>query len=219
MQDDDRTASGSAEARIAGLRAFNQLRKKGSREKLLAAAIKLFCQDGYGAVSIEHITAEAGVSRITYYRHFPTKAAVALELFDQAAAEGTPRMLAIGLLDYADRATVVQWLSDFFAADRDVAGILRVLSQANVEDVDFSKQMQPLIGELILGLGQMIPAFRFDHDTPAGQHRWVKAWLLVYTILDQSNHAATRSGIASNPFMIEILADSFLDFVNGHKDA
>jgi AcrR family transcriptional regulator len=219
LQDDDRTVSGSAEARIAGLRAFNQLRKKGSREKLLAAAIKLFCRDGYGAVSIEHITAEAGVSRITYYRHFPTKAAVALELFNQAAAEGMPRMLSIGLLDYADRAAVVQWLSDFFAADRDVAGILRVLSQANVEDADFSKQMQPLIGELILGLGQMIPAFRFDHDTPAGQHRWVKAWLLVYTILDQSNHAATRSGIASNPFMIEILADSFLDFVNGHKGA
>lgn len=219
MQDDDTDDSGGVEARIAGLRAFNQLRKQGSREKLLAAAIKLFCRDGYTSVSIEEITAEAGVSRITYYRHFSTKAAVALELFNQAAAEGTPRMLAIGLLDYRDRPTVVHWLTEFFSADRDVAGVLRVLSQANVDEADFSKQVQPLIAELIDKLGRMIPAFHVDHDSSAGPHQWVQAWLLIYTILDQSNHAATRSGIACNPLMIEVLTDSFLSFVNGYEAA
>ncbi len=202
------------ELRMAGMIAYNQRRKENSREKLLSAAMRLFCKDGYAGVSIDDITAEAGVSRMTYYRHFPSKADIALEIFKRVAeTEGTPRILAIAALDFRDRPTVVQWLTDYFAANRDIQGILRVLSQANMAEADFSKQAQPLIIDLIRGLAQQIPAFDLDPDKPSHQRQWVKAWLLIYTILDQSNHAATRSGIAANPMMIEILADSFVDFV------
>lgn len=216
---DDAIRKVKKDARMAGLLAFNQVRKQDSREKLLNAAIKLFCRDGYAAVTVDDMTAEAGVSRITYYRHFPTKAAIALELFQRAAAEGAPRMLAIGKQDYQDRKVVVAWLADFFAADRDVQGILRILSQANVDEMDFSKQVQPYIAHLISVLGRTIPAFDIDPYAPVDQRRWVQAWLLVYTILDQSNHAATRSGVATNPQMIEILADNFLAFVSGRQAA
>ena len=204
--------------RMAGLRAFNQHRKASSRENLLSAAITLFCREGYAAVGIEEIAREAGVSRVTFYRHFPTKAAVALELFQRVSAEGTPRMLQIASLDWRDRDTVRQWLADFFAADRDMQGILRVLSQANIEETDFSQAVQPFIFNLIAAFGKSIPAFAVDPDSPADQRRWVRAWLLIYTILDQSNRAATRSGMASNPMMIEVLADSFLGFVRGDEN-
>lgn len=203
---------------MAGLLAFNQNRKASSRENLLAAAIKRFCRDGYAEVSIEDITSEAGVSRVTFYRHFASKSAVALELFRHAAAEGAPRMLAIGARDYRDHATVAEWLADFFAADRDMQGILRVLSQANVAEADFSQAVQPYIFDLIGGLGKMIPAFAIDTDAPADARRRVEAWLLLYTILDQSNHAATRSGISADPLMIDVLAGTFLDFVNRERD-
>ena len=217
MQKDWLKVSGGPDPRIAGLLAFNQNRKASSRENLLAAAISLFCRDGYGAVGIEEIAREAGVSRVTFYRHFPTKAALALDLFRSAATEGTPRVLLIGKLDWRDRETVVQWLTDFFAADQDMRGILRVLSQANIEEADFAQGVQPFIQDLIAELGKTIPAFAVDPDRPADQRRRVRAWLLLYTILDQSNHAATRSGMAYNPMMIEVLADSFLDFVNGDQ--
>jgi AcrR family transcriptional regulator len=212
LRDDD--TDGAGDPRLAGMLAYNQQRKKSSRENILSAAIRLFCANGYADVAIEDITAEAGVSRITYYRHFPSKAAIALELFQRAAAEGAPRMLAIGAFDYRDRPTVVRWLTDFFAADRDMQGILRVLSQANIEEADFSKQVQPFIFDLISALGKKIPAFDLDRNKPGDQRRWVEAWLLIYTILDQSNHAATRSGIAASPIMIEILADNFLVFLS-----
>ena len=217
MNEDSKARQEAAEARVAGLLAFNKLRKQSSREKLLAAAIKLFCRDGYAAVSIDDITAEAGVSRITYYRHFPSKAAVALDLFEQAAAESAPRMLSIAARDYRDRAVVTDWLTDFFAADRDVQGILRVLAQANVDEADFSKQVQPFITALVTELGKAIPAFAIDRDDAGQQRRWVKAWLLIYTILDQSNHAATRSGIAQDPEMIHVLSDDFLVFVDRYQ--
>ena len=213
--DVDATDEGAVDPRIAGLLAFNHSRKLDSREKLLLAATTLFCRDGYAAVSIEHITAEAGVSRVTFYRHFTAKSAVALELFERAAEQSAPRMLAIGGRDWRDRATVVAWLEEFFALNRDMQGILRVLSQANVLEADFSRDVRPYIFGMIEGLGRAIPAFAIDPDAPGDQRRWVRAWLLLYTILDQSNHAATRFGIAANPMMIEVLADNFLEFVNG----
>jgi hypothetical protein len=41
----------------------------------------------------------------------------------------------------------------------------------------------------------------------------MKAWSLIYRNLDQSNHAATDTGIARIPVMIDVLAESFIDFV------
>lgn len=213
MQGEETKFPSVADARLAGLFAYNDQRKRSSRENLLLAATELFCRQGYAAVTVEDITAEAGVSRVTFYRHFPTKAAVALELFERAAEIAAPRMLAIGACDYLDRATVVEWLRDFFNLNCDMQGILRVLSQANVEEADFSQQVRPYIFGMVKALGRTIPAFAVDADLPDDQRRWVKAWLLIYTILDQSNHAATTQGVATNPMMIEVLADIFLDFV------
>ena len=208
-----------ASPRLAGLFAYNGNRKQNSRENLLLAATELFCRKGYAAVSVEDITTEAGVSRITYYRHFPTKSAMALELFKRAADIAAPHMLAIGARDYRDRATVIAWLSDFFDLNRDMQGILRVLSQANVEEAGFSKAVRPYIFDMVKALGGYIRAFDVNPDNPNDQRRWVKAWLLIYTILDQSNHAATTDGVAANPMMIEVLADSFIDFVSGESNA
>lgn len=204
-----------ADARTAALLAFNRGRKESSREKLLAAATQLFCNDGYAATAIDAITAAAGVSRITYYRHFPSKAAIALEIFQRAAAEAVPHVLAITARDFRDRATVIAWLTEYFAVNRDMQRILRVLIQANVTEADFSEEVRPFIFGLIAALGQSIPAFAIDPDAPADQRRWVEAWLLIYTILDQGNHAATRSGVAAHPMMIEVLADRFLEFAGG----
>jgi hypothetical protein len=39
-------------------------------------------------------------------------------------------------------------------------------------------------------------------------------WLLIYEVLDQGNHAARESGVATDPLMTNILADRFLGFVN-----
>jgi TetR/AcrR family transcriptional repressor of mexJK operon len=43
------------------------------RSAIIAAATKLFTQSGYGAVSMDAIAAEAGVSKRTVYSHFPGK--------------------------------------------------------------------------------------------------------------------------------------------------
>ncbi len=76
---------------MAALVAFHQRRKQDSRERLLAAAMTRFCDRGYLAVSVEDIASAAGVSRMTFYRHFSSKADIAVDLFKIAAEEAMPR--------------------------------------------------------------------------------------------------------------------------------
>lgn len=70
-----------------------------------------------------------------------------------------------------------------------------------------------MIGELISDLGATIPAFALDADSASDRRCWMEAWLLIYEILDQSNHAARGSGVASNPLILDILAERFVKFV------
>ena len=213
MTSEGMVGQSTANPKLAGLFAYNGQRKQTNRDGLLLAATNLFCEKGYAAVSVEDITGEAGVSRVTFYRHFASKAAVALELFERAGKIAGPRLVEIGSQDFSDRATVLRWLADFFELNREMRGIVRLLSQANVVEANFSEQVRPYIFEMIGALGQTIPAFNVKPDRPEDEKRRVAAWLLLYTILDQSNHAATSQGVAADPMMIEVLADGFLEFV------
>lgn len=43
------------------------------KEKLFQTAARLFFQHGYRAVGVDTIAAESGISKMTLYRHFPSK--------------------------------------------------------------------------------------------------------------------------------------------------
>jgi AcrR family transcriptional regulator len=44
-----------------------------ARDRILETAIRLFYRDGFRAVGIDTIIAEAGVAKMSLYRHFPSK--------------------------------------------------------------------------------------------------------------------------------------------------
>lgn len=45
-----------------------------ARERILATASRLFYQEGLRATGIDRIIAESGVAKMSFYRHFPSKA-------------------------------------------------------------------------------------------------------------------------------------------------
>ncbi|TXK16954.1 TetR/AcrR family transcriptional regulator [Homoserinibacter sp. GY 40078] len=49
------------------------MRSSAARERLLATASELFYREGIHAVGVDRIVGEAGVTRATFYRHFPSK--------------------------------------------------------------------------------------------------------------------------------------------------
>jgi AcrR family transcriptional regulator len=48
-------------------------RRSAARERLLEAASAVFYAEGVHAVGVDRLIAEAGVTRATFYRHFPSK--------------------------------------------------------------------------------------------------------------------------------------------------
>lgn len=187
-------------------------RKEGSRERLLAAAARAFCERGYVSVSVEDIAVAAGVSRMTFYRHFGGKAELTAALFHTNAAAHLPTILSIARQDFRDRQVVRNWIAAIFAADAEQRLLLRVFVQANVTEAQFTDEAHSFLHDILLGLGQGIPAFVLDPEAPADRRRWVEAWLLIYEILDQSNHAARGSGVATDRVIIDVLADRFVAF-------
>ncbi|MEV4131001.1 TetR family transcriptional regulator [Dactylosporangium sp. NPDC049742] len=49
------------------------MRPSAARQRLLDAATRVFYAEGIHAVGVDRIIAEAGVTRVTFYRHFPSK--------------------------------------------------------------------------------------------------------------------------------------------------
>ena len=44
-----------------------------ARDRILSVAGRLFYRDGYRAIGVDRVIAEAGVAKATFYKHFPSK--------------------------------------------------------------------------------------------------------------------------------------------------
>lgn len=56
------------------------------RDRILDVAGPLFYKDGYRAIGIDRVIAEADVAKATFYRHFPSKDALIVAWIDRAEA-------------------------------------------------------------------------------------------------------------------------------------
>lgn len=63
----------TATAKGGGRRPGSAAPNSEARERVLAAAYNLFSRHGIRAVGVDTIIAEAGVAKMTFYRHFPSK--------------------------------------------------------------------------------------------------------------------------------------------------
>jgi AcrR family transcriptional regulator len=56
------------------------------REQILAAATEAFARNGFAATGLDHIAAEAGVTRVILYRHFDSKTDLYQAVLDRMCA-------------------------------------------------------------------------------------------------------------------------------------
>jgi AcrR family transcriptional regulator len=66
----------------------------GARERMVLAAVDLFTEQGYDATTVAQIAERAGVTKSTFFRHFPDKRELLVagqEVLSQLLAEGIAR--------------------------------------------------------------------------------------------------------------------------------
>ena len=87
-----------------------------ARERILATADRLFYDEGIHSVGVQRVLAEASVTRVTFYRYFPSKDDLVLAYLDQRAQRARRAVEAI-VDAYPDdpRSALHAWAEAFVA--------------------------------------------------------------------------------------------------------
>ena len=75
----------------------------GARERLVMAAVDLFTEQGYDATTVAQIAERAGVTKSTFFRHFPDKRELLV-----AGQETLSRLLAEGIAEAPGNASPLE---------------------------------------------------------------------------------------------------------------
>lgn len=102
-------------------RSLRERKKSQTHEGLAAAALELFLQHGFDAVTVDEIAAAAGVSPRTFFRYFGSKEAVLFA--DQDEILGALHASLASRPDHEAPLTAIRWalrdLSDLYVQHRD----------------------------------------------------------------------------------------------------
>jgi len=80
--------------------ALAEKRPSHARERLLSAASELFYREGIHSVGVDRVVVTAGVTRATFYRHFPSKEDLVeayLDREDRAIRDAVAAALSLGV--------------------------------------------------------------------------------------------------------------------------
>ncbi len=75
----------------------------GARERLVVAAVDLFTEQGYDATTVAQIAERAGITKSTFFRHFPDKREVLV-----AGQEALSQLLVAGIGESPEGATPLE---------------------------------------------------------------------------------------------------------------
>jgi AcrR family transcriptional regulator len=122
------TSQGAREARVTPITGRPpRTRDPARKQRILAAAADLVARNGFSSVSMEDIGGAVGISASAIYRHYHSKNAVLLAMFDRVI----DRLLSQGQQVAADREAdpgealrqLIDGQIDFVVDDRDVAQV------------------------------------------------------------------------------------------------
>jgi AcrR family transcriptional regulator len=133
------------------------------KERILSAAADLVARNGFSAVSMEDIGEAVGITASAIYRHYESKSAVLVAMFDRVV----DRLLGDGQAIAASRtsdpadalARLVEGHIDFVVNDRDVAQVyFREIAQVPAADRRRLRRNQRLyVEEWVLLLTELRP--------------------------------------------------------------
>ncbi|GAB2909769.1 TetR/AcrR family transcriptional regulator [Rhodococcus aerolatus] len=104
----------------------------GARERLVVAAVDLYAEQGYDATTVAQIAERAGVTKSTFFRHFPDKRELLV-----AGQETLSRLLAEGIRDADAAATPLEAVA---------SGLERAATAMGPENRELGPRLKAAIG-------------------------------------------------------------------------
>jgi AcrR family transcriptional regulator len=98
-------------------------RPSAARQRLLDTADRLFYAHGVQAVGVDRLLAEAGVTRVTFYRHFPTKEDLVEAYLRERMARGRRRVTDILERSPDDPRAALDEIARTFVDDSTIPGL------------------------------------------------------------------------------------------------
>ncbi|AZP22519.1 TetR/AcrR family transcriptional regulator [Streptomyces aquilus] len=103
----------------------------GARERLVVAAVDLFTEQGYDATTVAQIAERAGVTKSTFFRHFPDKRELLV-----AGQEALSRLLSEGIADAPADASPLEAVA---------AGLVRAAGMMVPESREFAPRLKAAV--------------------------------------------------------------------------
>ena len=187
-----------------------------TRQRLLAAAVEVFVEQGYLRTTVEDILVRAAVSRATFYAHFDDKLAVMRTVAVEAGPAWRPLFDELGYSGSWTRDDVTDWASRLIALYRR-RGALSVLvnSVAATEDAVFAALAEQR-KVLVASLAEKSPAFHRATESAAG---YLRADLMLQNLDLACYHVACRDIDAGGDDAANIVAEIVIGFLAANARA
>lgn len=149
-----------------------QARSKAKRDRLLAAALALFEENGYDATTIDAIAARAGVSVGVFYSYFRSKRQMLLTL-SMERIERTRFTLGAAGSERLTVERVAASLDEFLVKSRRYEGLRRARQELVLTDPDFATLDRETMDSILATLRESLARLRVfgglrpDLDIPA----------------------------------------------------
>jgi AcrR family transcriptional regulator len=174
---------------------LRELKKERTRDELAAAAVSLFIERGYDATTVEDIAAAIDVSPRTFFRYYPTKEDVGVELVRAGVAdlcEELARRPADEPLNAALRACTRHWADLTDERATTLLQLSRVLPTAPLLRARLDEARRTGIAELTRQVGE-----RLGVD-PAEDRRPHLIATLVFSIIGSAiEHWGADGGVGA----------------------
>jgi AcrR family transcriptional regulator len=103
----------------------------GARERMVLAAVDLFTEQGYDATTVAQIAERAGVTKSTFFRHFPDKRELLV-----AGQEALSQLLSEGIAEAPDTASPLEAVT---------AGLVRASSAMGPMNRDLGPRLKAAV--------------------------------------------------------------------------
>jgi len=188
---------------VAGKRTRNP---KGTRERLVRAALELFTTEGDHASTTPLIASRAGIAEGTIYRHFESKEQLLNEIYRAAV-----RMLAATVADSASTRACRERLDRIALIWREIASanppLIKLVFSSDLESL-LDSRSKSAFGNMLQELESVIVAGKSVGQVRAGSARiWADVWLrLVILVLERT---ASGEWPADHPAPQQVLASAW----------